>query len=61
MAGRNVFEALSTLDAELTGTLQTELAHLRVDLNTQAAEVRTNRWILSIVLVLSVAFGLFNG
>ncbi|MCY4587804.1 MAG: hypothetical protein OXB98_17340 [Bryobacterales bacterium] len=61
MAGSNVFDALNTLDAKLTGALQTELAHLRGDLNTRSAEVRTNRWILSMVLVLSVAFGLFKG
>ncbi|MCY4584588.1 MAG: hypothetical protein OXB98_00975 [Bryobacterales bacterium] len=61
LADRNVLDALNTLDAKLTGALQTELTHLRGDLNTRAAEVRTNRWILSIVLVLSVAFGLFKG
>ena len=71
MAGRNVFDALDSLEAKLTGMFRTdlanlrgdlniELAHLRGDLNTQAAEIRTNRWILSIVLVLTVAFGLFK-
>ena len=60
MAGRNVFYALNTLEAKLTGMFQTELAHMKCEIKTQAAEIRTNRWMISIILVLTIAFGLLK-
>ena len=72
MGGSNVFAAINTLDASITGKLDALTAEFNGKLDTKVAELngridslvnesRTNRWFLGAFIAFVAVFGFFKG